>query len=566
MTFSPHHDYLTEEIGPDGHPVRYRLDCPDDFNFAYDVVDRLGRLEPDRLALRWSDQHGARADYSFADVADLSDRAAAYFASLGIAPGDRVLVILKRRPEFWWALLGLHKLGAVALPATHLLKAYDLVYRLRQANIVAVVATLEADGLAREVELAEAELALNGAPRPLNLGAHGRRPGWLDFDLGLAQAPPWTRPATCQRIGDPMLAYFTSGTTADPKLVTHDFAYPIAHIPTAKYWQRVDPDGLHLTVSESGWAKAVWGKLYGQWLMAAAVDVYDFDRFDPRQLLDHIVAAGVTSFCAAPTVYRFLIGCDLKAWDLSRLTHCAIAGEAMNPVVYETFRDLTGIELKEAYGQTETTATVMTPYWLKTKAGSMGQPSPAYDVVLLTADGSQATPGQEGEICLRADPPAAGGRRQLGLFQGYVGDDRLTAQVWHDGFYHTRDLALRDQDGYLWYVGRTDDMIKTSGYRVSPFEVESVVLQHPAVREVAVTGVYDEVRGAVIKATVVPHHPQEAGEALAADIKAFVKSRTAPYKYPRLIEFCDQLPMTISGKIRRGEIRRRDALAAAGAV
>jgi acetyl-CoA synthetase len=578
MTIGLHHDYLTEEIGPDGYPTWFRLHCPDDFNFAYDVIDRLGRATPDRRALRWCDDRGGRADYTFADLADLSDRAASFFAGLGIGRGDRVLLILKRHAQFWWAILGLHKLGAVAVPATNQLKAYDLVYRIEQAEVTAIVATLEGD-LAAEVEravgltpaspaaaLGPAEglaspprpfAAAQGggaAPaRPLLLGTHGTRPGWLDFDAGVAQAGPWTRRAT--RAGDPMLLYFTSGTTAEPKMVVHDFSYPVAHLVTAKYWQRVDPEGLHLTVSETGWGKAVWGKLYGQWLMETCVDVYDFDRFDPVKLLDHVAEAGVTSFCAAPTVYRFLIGCDLARWDLSRLRHCTIAGEAMNPVVYETFRQLTGIELKEAYGQTETTATVLTPYWLPTKAGSMGRPNPAYDVALLTADGRIARPGEEGEICLSAERD---GIRPLGLFLGYAGDESLTEAVWHDGYYHTRDLAVQDPDGYLWYVGRTDDMIKTSGYRVSPFEVESVVMQHPAVREVAVTGVYDEVRGLAVKATIVLHDGVVASPDLAADIKAFVKGRTAPYKYPRQVEFVDRMPITISGKIRRAEIRRRD--------
>ncbi|MDR0417721.1 MAG: AMP-binding protein, partial [Propionibacteriaceae bacterium] len=484
------------------------------------------------------------------DLAGLSDQAAAYFRSLGVGKGDRVLLAVKRHAQFWWALLGLHKLGAVAVPATHQLKAYDLVFRLQAAQIDVVVGTLE-DGLAAEVELAEIEL-----DRPLTkIGVHGRRPGWADFDAGLAAAPAWTRPtgAAAAVAADPMLVYFTSGTTAQPKMVVHDFSYPIAHLPTAKYWQRVDPDGLHLTVSDTGWAKSVWGKLYGQWLMETCVDVFDFDRFDPERLLDHVVEAGVTSLCAAPTVYRFLVGCDLGRWDLGALRHCTIAGEAMNPVVYEKFRDLTGLELKEAFGQTETTAVVMTPYWLATKAGSMGRPSPAYDVALLTSDGREAGPGEEGEICLRT-----GRGRPLGLFLGYGDDQATTDAVWHDGYYHTRDLAAMDLDGYLWYVGRTDDMIKTSGYRVSPFEVESVVMCHPAVRECAVTGVYDDIRGVVVKATIVLAEGHDGTPELARAIQTYVKSRTAPYKYPRQIEFTAALPVTVSGKIRRVEIRRRD--------
>jgi acetyl-CoA synthetase len=554
LTIGLYTDYVVEELSPEGYPVHFDLHCPDDFNFAYDVIDRLGRATPDRRAMRWCDDAGHRADYTFADLADRSDRAAAYFASLGIRPGDRVLLTLKRHTQFWWAILGLHKLGAVAVPGTHQLKVYDLVFRLDAAHITAVVATLEGD-LASEVDQAEAQLG-----RPLlKIGTHGRRPGWADFDAGLATAAPWVRPtgSAATRAADPMLLYFTSGTTAEPKMVVHDFSYPIAHLPTARYWQHVDPEGLHLTVSDTGWGKAVWGKLYGQWLMETCVDVYDFDRFDPGRLLDHIATAGVTSLCAAPTVYRFLIGCDLRQWDLSALQHCTIAGEAMNPVVYETFRDLTGIELKEAFGQTETTAVVMTPYWLPTKAGSMGQPSPAYEVALLTPDGRVAGPGEEGEICLNTEQG-----RPLGLFQGYIDDDELTAAVWYDGWYHTRDLAVMDPDGYFWYIGRTDDMIKTSGYRVSPFEVESVVMCHPAVRECAVTGVYDEVRGLAIKATIVLAEGTAGSPALAREIQRYVKGRTAPYKYPRQIEFVAAMPVTISGKIRRAEIRRRDGVLA----
>jgi acetyl-CoA synthetase len=548
VTTDIHLDYLSEQLGPQGHPTSFQLRCPDHFNFAYDVVDRLASLSPERRALRWSDDQGGRADYSFADLAELSDRAASFLSDLGIGPGDRVMLALRRQAEFWWVILGLHKIGAVAAPATHLLKAEDLVYRFEQAEVAAVLATSQG-GLADEIDQACAQLRRP----PLKLSSPGQRPGWIDFAAGLAAAGPWDRPRQAPSLTDPMLLYFTSGTTGAPKMVTHDFSYPIAHLPTAKYWQKVESDSLHLTVSDTGWGKAVWGKLYGQWLMEACVDVYDFDHFDPAGLLDHLVEAEVTSFCAAPTVYRFLIGCDLAAWDLSRLRHCSIAGEAMNPVVYETFRQRTGLELKEAFGQTETTAVVMTPHWLETKAGSMGQPSPAYQVALLTPDGSEAEPGQEGEICLRTD---AG--RPLGLFAGYLGDPELTAQVWHDGYYHTRDLAVQDKDGYLWYVGRVDDMIKTSGYRVSPFEVESVLLRHPAVRECAVTGVYDELRGLAIKATIVPHDGFSPTDELARQIQSFVKQRTAPYKYPRQVEFVTALPMTVSGKVRRAEIRRRD--------
>ncbi|HEY8720539.1 AMP-binding protein [Pengzhenrongella sp.] len=546
-----HTEYLTEDLDEAGHPRSFALSCPPDFNFGYDVVDRIGAQSPDRRALRWCNDDGEQRTFTFGEMARLSDQAASYFLSLGIRKGDRVLLILKRHPQFWWAITALHKIGAVAVPATNQLKAYDLVFRLVEADISAVLCTLEGQ-VAQEVEAAETELG-----RPLvKIGVRGNRDGWLDLDEGLAGAAPFVRPTgeDLPALTDPMLLYFTSGTTAQPKMVAHDFSYPVAHIATAKYWHKVDPDGLHLTVSETGWAKSVWGKLYGQWLLEACVDVYDFDRFNPVLLLEHLAGARVTTFCAAPTVYRFLIKQDLSRFDLSALAHCTIAGEAMNPVVFEKFKELTGLELKEGYGQTELTLAVVTNYWQPTKAGSMGLPSPGYDVVLLAEDGTEAATGEDGEICIRVPD----GGKPLGLFSGYHGDPVTTATVWHDGIYHTHDLARRDEDGYFWYVGRTDDMIKTSGYRVGPFEVESVVMAHPAVLECAVTGMPDEVRGAVVKATIVLAGGFEPTDELGREIQTFVKHRTAPYKYPRVIAFVDAMPTTISGKIRRVQIRQDD--------
>jgi acetyl-CoA synthetase len=551
MVVGLHTEFLTEDLADDGHPRSFGLTCPPGFNFAYDVVDRLGTETPDRRALRWCNDEGERADYTFGDMKRLSDQAASYLLAQGVRKGDRVLLILKRHPQFWWAITALHKIGAVAVPATNQLLRYDLVFRLEEADISAVVCTLEGD-VAAEVEAAEAETG-----RTLRkIGVRGERPGWDDLDAGMAAADPFVKPAAqdLPTVDDPLLLYFTSGTTAQPKMVVHDHSYPVAHIATAKYWHRVDPDGLHLTVSETGWAKSVWGKLYGQWFMETCVDVYDFDRFDPARLLKHLEDARVTTFCAAPTVYRFLVGQDLGRYDLSALQHCTIAGEAMNPVVYERFRDMTGLELKEGYGQTEMTLAVVTNHWQATKPGSMGTPSPAYDVVLLREDGTEADVDEDGEICLRVPD----GTRPLGLFTGYAGDPATTTAVWHDGFYHTHDLARRDADGYFWYVGRTDDMIKTSGYRVGPFEVESVVMSHPAVRECAVTGAPDEVRGTVVKATVVLADGYVASDALAHDIKDHVKHRTAPYKYPRIVEFVDAMPTTVSGKIRRVALRQAD--------
>ncbi|MGN8245749.1 AMP-binding protein [Cellulomonas soli] len=545
-----HTEYLVEELDEDGAPRSFSFTCPPSFNFAYDVVDRLGRETPDRRALRWCNDHGEERTFTFAEISRLSDQAAAYFLQIGVRKGDRVLLVLKRHAQFWWAILGLHKIGAIAVPATDQLKTYDLVFRLTEARISTVVCTLEG-GVAEQVDGAQAELG-----RPLTrIGVRGTREGWDDFDAGVATAPPFVKPTgeDLPVAADPLLLYFTSGTTAQPKMVLHDHSYPVAHIATAKYWHKVDPEGLHLTLSETGWAKSVWGKLYGQWFLETCVDVYDFDRFDPDRLLTHLQDARVTTFCAAPTVYRFLIQQDLSGYDLSALQHCTIAGEAMNPVVYETFRDQTGIELKEGYGQTEMTLAVVTNWWQATKAGSMGLPSPAYDVVLLREDGTEAGVDEDGEICLRIPE----GTRPIGLFTGYADDPATTASVWHDGYYHTHDLARRDADGYLWYVGRTDDMIKTSGYRVGPFEVESVVMAHPAVRECAVTGAPDPVRGVVVKATVVLTAGYEPSDELAKDIQTFVKARTAPYKYPRKVEFVEAMPTTISGKIRRVQLREK---------
>lgn len=545
-----HQDYLVEELNEGGYPDRFTLRCPPSFNFAYDVLDVLGTQTPERRALFWRNDRGEQRTFTFGEMRDLSDRAASYFLSLGIRKGDMVLLILKRHYQFWYAIMALHKIGAVAVPATNQLKKYDLVFRLEEAGIRAVVCTMDGS-IAEEVEAAEAAYG-----RPLvKISVRGGRPGWEDFDAGVAQAAPFVKPPAedLPAVRDHMLLYFTSGTTAQPKMVVHDYSYPIAHIDTAKYWHKVDPEGLHLTLSETGWAKSVWGKLYGQWFLETCIYVDDFDRFDPKRLLRHMQDDGVTTFCAAPTVYRFLVHEDLENYDLSRLQHCTIAGEAMNPVVYETFREKTGLELKEGYGQTEMTLAVVTNYWQKTKPGSMGTPSANYDVVLLDESGREVAPGEKGEICIRIPE----GTKPIGMFAGYYRDPETTAATWHDGFYHTRDLAEKDEDGYFWYVGRTDDMIKTSGYRVGPFEVESVVMQHPAVVECAITGAPDEVRGIVIKATIVLAPGYEPSEALKRDIQTFVKNATAPYKYPRIVEFVREMPKTISGKIRRVEIRER---------
>lgn len=496
----------------------------------------------------WCNEAGEEMTVTFGEFRQRSDACASYFQSLGIRKGDRVMLILKRHIQFWYAILALHKIGAVAIPATNQLQVKDLVYRLNAAEISAVVCT--SDGAIAEA----VDEAVEAFGKPVGrIMVKAPRGNWLDFEAGLAGAAPFVRPTGEAAPGnnDMMLLYFTSGTTGMPKMVSHDFTYPIGHIPTAKYWHKVDPDGLHLTVAETGWAKSAWGKLYGQWLMEAGIYAFDFDRFSPVTLLKRIGKDRITTFCAPPTIYRFLIKEDLTQYDLSSLQHCTIAGEALNPEVYEQFLRATGLELKEGYGQTEMTLAVVTNYWMKTKPGSMGRPSPAYDIVLLDEADQPVNPGQTGEICIYIND-----KKTPGMFNGYHKDPALTDRVWHDGIYHTGDQAWQDEDGYLWFVGRADDIIKSSGYRIGPFEVESVLMEHPAVLECAVTGVPDPDRGQVVKATVVLARGYTAGDALAAELQDYVKTHTAPYKYPRILEFVTELPKTISGKIRRVEIRQ----------
>jgi len=541
-------NYLSETLDANGVVTDYQLIVPGPFNFAYDVVDTIAAAEPGRRAMHWCNEAGQARTFTFADLKEQSDRAAAFFQSLGLKKGDPVMLILKRHYEFWFAILALHKIGAVAIPATNQLQVKDLTYRYQAADIKAVICTGEGEIAAHVDEAA----ALTGQ-KLIRVMTHGSRDGWLSFQEGLEQSQPFVRPTgdAAPINTDMMLLYFTSGTTGMPKMVTHDFTYPIGHIPTARYWHRVDPDGLHLTVADTGWAKSAWGKIYGQWLMEAGVYVYDYDRFVPQALLTRLQDDRVTTFCAPPTLYRFMIKEDLTQYDLSHLQHCTIAGEALNPEVYEQFLKATGLELKEGYGQTEMTLAVVTNYWMKTKPGSMGKPSPVYHIVLLDDEGREVSPGQSGEICIRIEPDTL-----PGMFRGYYRDADLTAKVWHDGVYHTGDLAWQDEEGYLWFVGRADDIIKSSGYRIGPFEVESVLMEHPAVLECAITGVPDPDRGQVVKATVVLARGYSASDALKTELQNYVKTHTAPYKYPRILEFVTELPKTISGKIRRVEIRQ----------
>ena len=466
----------------------FKINVPPDFNFAFDVVDEIARETPDKVAMVWCDEKGDHRVFTFAQMKKYSDKTANFFKSLGIRKGDPVMLILKRRYEYWFSILALHKIGAVGIPATHLLTAKDIIYRNQAADVKMIVAVNE-EPLLSSIEAAEAE----SPSLKLKVLVGGARPGWLDFTAGVeAAAESFTRPtgAEATTIADKMLLYFTSGTTGYPKMVQHDFAYPLGHIVTAKYWQNVREGGLHLTVAETGWAKAAWGKIYGQWLAGSAIFVFDFDRFDPKELLKRVAENGVTTFCAPPTIYRYLIKEDLSQYDLSKLEYCVVAGEPLNPEVYQQFYNQTGIKLREGYGQTELTVALGTFPWMEPKPGSMGKPAPGYDIDLIDEEGHSCEVGEVGEIVIRTDR-----QKPVGMFDGYYRDDERTNSVWYDGIYHTGDTAWRDEDGYYWFVGRTDDVIKSSGYRIGPFEVESALLEHPAVLECAVTGVPDEIRG-----------------------------------------------------------------------
>jgi acetyl-CoA synthetase len=537
ISYSSYEDFTTH----------FRINPPERFNFAYDVVDRIAQESPDKPALVWCDDKGDEARFSFAEIAERSTRAANFFLSLGIGRGDPVMLILKRRYEYWFCLLALHKIGAIAIPATHLLTRKDIVYRNNAASVKAIVAVDESAVL-DNVDAAAAESPT--LAHRISLG--GARAGWLSLSEGMDKANSSLERMPTEN-GDTSLLYFTSGTTGMPKMVQHDFVYPLGHILTAKYWQNVEDGGLHLTVADTGWAKAAWGKIYGQWICGSAVFVYDYDRFLPTNLLGVISKYKVTSFCAPPTIYRFFIKEDLRQYNFTALRSCVVAGEPLNPEVYHRFKSLTGLSLKEGYGQTEMTLAVAVYPWVEPKPGSMGLPSPGYDIDLLNEQGQSCEVGEKGEIVVRTDK-----RAPVGMFLGYHRDPELTGSVWHDGIYHTGDVAWRDEDGYLWFVGRTDDVIKSSGYRIGPFEVESALIEHPAVLECAVTGVADPDRVQVVKASVVLAKGYAASPELSTELQEHVKKTTAPYKYPRIIEFVTELPKTISGKIRRVEIRERD--------
>ena len=529
----------------------FKVEVPENFNFGYDVVDAWAAECPEKKAILWTNDQGLEHQYTYAELKEKTDATASYFQSLGIGKGDMVMLILKRRIEFWFSIIALHKLGAVVIPATHLLTKKDIVYRCNAADIKMIVCAGE------EVitdHIIEAMPECPTLEHVVSIGP-GMPEGFKDFQEGIANAAPFVKPEQPNTNDDIMLMYFTSGTTGEPKMVAHDFTYPLGHITTGSFWHNLHENSLHLTIADTGWGKAVWGKLYGQMIAGANIFVYDHEKFTPADILQKIQDCKITSLCAPPTIFRFLIKEDISKYDLSSLEYCTTAGEALNYSVYETFLKVTGIRLMEGFGQTETTMTLGTFPWMEPKPGSMGVPNPQYEIDLLTSDGRSAEDGEQGQIVVRTH-----NGKPLGLFKEYYRDAERTEDAWHDDTYFTGDVAWRDEDGYYWFVGRADDVIKSSGYRIGPFEVESALMTHPAVVECAITGVPDEVRGQVVKATIIlsKDYKGQEGPELIKELQDHVKKVTAPYKYPRVIEFVDELPKTISGKIRRVEIRAKD--------
>ncbi|MBQ9593508.1 MAG: AMP-binding protein [Lachnospiraceae bacterium] len=515
------------------------------FNFGFDVVDAIARKTPDKLAMIHVANDGTERRFTFRDMKRASNQCANYFRSLGIQKGDKVMLVLKRHYQFWHAIVGLHKLGAIAIPATSQLQAHDFEYRFQTAGVKEIVATTE-DDVPAQVEIAQK----TSPTLELKVLVGGEREGWHDYNNEINQfSAHFYRSAETPCGNDTMIMFFTSGTTGYPKIAAHSYTYPLGHYITAKYWHGVTDDGLHFTISDTGWGKALWGKLYGQWLCEGAVFTYDFDRFHAEEILPMFAKYHITTFCAPPTILRMLIKEDLSKYDLSSIEHMTTAGEALNPEVYIQFEKATGLQIMEGFGQTETTMSIGNLLGGTHKLGSMGKPSPLYEVELMDEEGNFVEDGEPGEIVIRTDKGIP-----CGLFQGYYGDEEATKEVWHDGWYHTRDQAWRDEDGFLWYIGRVDDVIKSSGYRIGPFEIESVIMELPYVLECGVSPEPDPVRGQVVKASVVLVKGTEGTEELKKEIQNYVKSHTAPYKYPRIVEFRDSLPKTISGKIQRSQL------------
>jgi len=525
--------------------VDMKVEHADEFNFAFDVVDAVAQKTPDKLAMLHVDMQGVERRFTFEDMSRASNRCANYFRSLGIKKGDRVMLVLKRHYQFWFALLGLHKLGAIAIPATYQLQEHDFTYRFESAGVSAILCTAEGD-TAHQVDLAAAVCP----ELKTKVLVGGDRDGWHNFDDEYKLfTSRYERTSDSPCGDDTMLMFFTSGTTGYPKIAAHNYKYALGHFATAKYWHCVYSDGLHFTISDTGWGKALWGKFYGQWLCESAVLTVEFDRFDAAYLLPLIGKYGVTTLCAPPTMYRMMIKEDLNKYDFSSLKHITTAGEALNPEVFYRFEEATGLRIMEGFGQTETTLVLANLFGTSVKVGSMGKPVMPYAVDLVDDDGNSVEVGQPGEIVLHTDKAIP-----CGLFQGYYRDEEQTKKAHHDGLFHTGDLAWRDEDGYYWYVGRKDDVIKTSGYRVGPFEIESVIMELPYVLECGVSAAPDEVRGQVVKASIVLTKDTEPSDALKKEIQEYVKSHTAPYKYPRIVVFRDSLPKTTSGKIQRNKL------------
>ncbi len=537
--------YVDEEYDEKGILKHVEYHYPDNYNFGYDVVDEIAREEPDRLAMIWTNPEGEERKFTFGDMKRMSDKTANYLLSAGIQKGDMVMVILKRHYQFWYTIVALHKIGAVIVPATFMLTKGDVEYRVRSASIKAAICT-NMNGVCDAVDSAEDVPSLE-----IKMIVNGKRDGWMQFDEGVEKASDkLDRVET--HVKEPMLMYFSSGTSGYPKMVLHDHLYSLGHLSTAKYWQNVDPEGIHLTIADTGWGKAVWGKLYGQWHMEAAVFVYDYEKFEPHEIMNIVEKYRITSLCCPPTMFRMFINAGLEGHDLSSLKYCCIAGEALNPDVFNSWFKATGIKLMEGFGQTETTCTVCNIVGMEPKPSSMGKPSPQYRVMIVDDNGNECPAGTEGEIVISYEP------KPPGLMMCYYRDEEKTKKAMHDGWYHTGDVAWKDEDGYYWYVGRNDDVIKSSGYKISPFEIESVLVTHPAVIECAVTGIPDPVRGQLVKATVVLRKGYEPSEQLKKELQDFVKHETAPYKYPRALDFVKELPKTVNGKIQRGVIREKD--------
>ncbi len=529
----------------EGTPTSITFKNTDKFNFAFDLVDKLAEKEPDKLAMLHISKDKTERRITFSEMKKVSSQYANYFMSLGIKKGDKVMLVLKRHYQFWFAMIALNKIGAIAIPAVNQLQEHDFEYRFKAAGVSTVICTSDGD-TANQIDI-----AAKTCPELVNkLIVNGEKDGWRSLDEEYKRFSTHFYRTDDSPCGDDlMLMYFTSGTSGYPKIAAHNHKYPLGHFHTAKYWHYVDPDGLHFTISDTGWAKAMWGKLYGQWLCEAATFVYDFDRFDAADILPMFSKYHITTFCAPPTMLRMMIKQDISQYDFSSVRHMTTAGEALNPEVYRQFEKATGLQILEGFGQSESTMIIGNMIGKPHKIGSMGKPAPIYDVHLLDADGNEVKTSESGEICINIKDGVP-----CGLFTGYYGDEEKTKEVWYDGYYHTGDVAWRDEDGFYWYVGRSDDVIKSSGYRIGPFEIESVIMELPYVLECGVSAVPDEVRGQIVKASIVLVNGTPPSEELKKEIQNYVKEKTAPYKYPRIVEFRESLPKTVSGKIMRNKL------------